>query len=233
MTEVPEHLLRRSKERRAAMGGGAEGGAASSAVEPAAAASPAPSSAGTAAPAATPAPARAPAAPAYIGPPPPPPRKQRVPAWAMPVIAGLPLWAILYGGAFGERPGEGPSTPTAVGAGVYRSSGCSGCHGPSGGGGVGPAMTDSVKTFPVFADHVAWVEAGSKAVQGQPYGATGRVATGGMPGFADSLSKDQIVAVVCYERVTFAKEQPPPPECAPGGPDAEDTEGAEASGGGH
>ncbi|MBW3649020.1 MAG: c-type cytochrome [Actinobacteria bacterium] len=224
MTEVPEHLLRRSKERRAAMGGGGEGGgASSSAVEPAAAASPAPSGAADKPATSAPAPAKAPAAPAYIGPPPPPPRKERVPVWAMPVLAALPLWAILYGGAFGERSDEKASDPVSIGAGIYRSSGCSGCHGPSGGGGVGPAMADTVKTFPVFADHVAWIEAGSKPVQGQPYGATGKVATGGMPGFSDSLSKDEIVAVVCYERVTFGKEKPPP-ECSAASPDAEAAE---------
>ena len=208
-------------------GGGSEGGEASSAVEPAAAASPAPSGAAAAKPAQAPAPAKAPAAPAYTGPPPSPPRKQRVPLWAMPVVAALPLWAILYGGAFGERPNNDPSDPLVIGARLYRSAGCSGCHGPSGGGGVGPAMTDVTETFPEFAANVAWVETGSKPVQGQPYGATGKVATGGMPAFADSMSKSEITAVVCYVRVTYGKQTPPPEECSADAAEAEDGEEAE------
>lgn len=181
----------------------------STAVEAAAAASPAASGATTAPAVATP-----PAPPPYVGPPPAKPTRQRVPAWAMPVLAALPLWAILYSGAFGERTvaAEGP---VLVGQGVYRSAGCSGCHGATGGGGVGPALDAVVATFPSFADHVAWIENGSASVKGQPYGATGRVATGGMPGFKDSLSHAEIVAVVCHERVDFGGEELPA-ECAEG-----------------
>ena len=36
-----------------------------------------------------------------------------------------------------------------------------------------------------------------------------------MPGFADSLSEDEIVAVVCHERIDFGKETTPK-ECEEG-----------------
>jgi mono/diheme cytochrome c family protein len=131
----------------------------------------------------------------------------------MPVLVFLPLWAVLYSGAFGERKVQAEG-PVAKGQTVYRSAGCSGCHGPTGGGGVGPALANVTKTFPTFADHVAWVESGSASVKGQPYGATGKIATGGMPSFKAALSHEDIVAVVCHERVDFGKQNPPPPECS-------------------
>ena len=218
MTEVPEHLLRRSRERKAALGGeappaGAEGEAdagsagsagaagAGSAVEPAA-----PARVATAAP----------APPTYTGPPQPPPRKQRVPVWAMPVLAALPFWALLYTGSFGDRPTKGPAGPVEVGQGVFRQAGCAGCHGPTGGGGAGPPLANVVKTFPTFEDHVAWVTNGSAAVKGQTYGNSGRVATGNMPGFGKQLSAAEIVAVVCHERVDYGKEEPVPKQCEAG-----------------
>jgi mono/diheme cytochrome c family protein len=144
----------------------------------------------------------------------------------MPVLVALPLWAILYGGAFGERAAT-EQGPVQVGAGVYQSQGCSTCHGASGTGGSGPALDAVVETFPKFADHVKWVREGSAPVKGQPYGATGKVATGGMPGF-ETLSDEEITAVVCHERVTYGGEEPPPPECEAGA----DPDAGEGGGGG-
>jgi mono/diheme cytochrome c family protein len=137
-----------------------------------------------------------------------------VPVWAGAALLALPVWAGLYGGAFGERQ-TGELSVAQRGALVYRSAGCAGCHGPTGGGGVGPALNNVVKTFPDFADHVSWVHTGSKPFQGQTYGNSGRTATGGMPGFKDSLSEEEIVAVVCHERIDFGKEATPP-ECEEG-----------------
>jgi len=221
LTEVPEHLLRRSRERRAAATGeGAPAGEApapsSGAVEPAAAAAPATAAGGAAPPAARGAAAAPPAAAERSGPPAPPPLRQRVPLWAMPVLVALPLWAILYSGAFGERKSGQANDPVTIGQTVFATAGCSGCHGPTGGGGVGPALASVTKTFPSFDDHVAWVTNGSASVKGQPYGATGKVATGGMPGFGSQLSKAQIIAVVCHERVDYGKESPVNPKCLPG-----------------
>lgn len=208
MTEVPEHLLRRSRERRAALGGGGDtgdgGGSESTAVETTGGAAPAAASA-------APAPARpAPTEPEWVtAPPPPPKRVARIPVWAMPALIFLPLWAVVFGGAFGERASGEATGWEAVGGRVYLTAGCSGCHGPSGGGGVGPALKQSVLTFPDLAGHVSWIETGSAPFAGQAYGAGSRVATGGMPGFADSLSPEEILAVACYERIRFAGEEPP------------------------
>ncbi|HEX7165351.1 MAG TPA: c-type cytochrome, partial [Acidimicrobiales bacterium] len=160
------------------------------------------------------------------GPPQPPPRRQRVPMWAMPVVAVLPFWALLYAGAFGERNVEAVAGPAAVGARIYGPS-CGGCHGPSGGGGSGPALADVTKTFPNFADHVAWVKTGSAPVRGQAYGAGSRVATGNMPGFEKELSEEEIIGVVCHERMRFGGAEDIP-ECAEGAsPDAGEGEGGE------
>ena len=104
MTEVPDHLLKRSRDRRAALGLGG-GGDDSPAAEASA------TDTGSAVEPATPTAAARPAAVATPGVPaatPPEPlapyveaalRRKRIPFWAMPVLAFLPVWAILYAGS--------------------------------------------------------------------------------------------------------------------------------------
>ena len=209
MTDVPEHLLRRSRERREALGLGgdvpppAEGGDA-----------PAPGGGGDAPAVAAPVPAAAPAAPVIpdIPPPPPPPpyvaevERQRVPMWVMPVLVGLPFWGILYFGAFGSHKVAEATAPD--GAAIYSTS-CASCHGATGEGGAGPALEEGVAaiTFPDEADHITWLNEGSQSkARGTPYGDPARpggqrlVATQGMPAFAGQLSPAEIQAVVTYER---------------------------------
>lgn len=205
MTEVPEHLLQRSRERRAALGLGGDAGDGESAA-PAAASVPATTGG-------SPAPAAAAAAPVIFEEPPPPPppayvaevERNRIPAWVLPVLVALPFWGLLYFGAFGERNTAEAAPPD--GAAVYQSAGCAGCHGGAGEGGVGPALSggESKLTFPDEADHVSWVNTGSGPFANQTYGDPDReggprVASGGMPGFASSLSPEEIQAVVQYER---------------------------------
>ena len=218
MTEIPEHLLRRSRERRAALGlgsGDEEGGAAPAGGEPA-------TPARSAAPAAPPggiesAAGAAPAVieaepvilPTYIAP--TGPHKTKVPIWVLPVLIALPLWAALYPGAFGNHTKSTVTDPLVIGAQVYRSAGCSGCHGANGEGGVGPALHggQSKLTFPNVADHVNWVKTGSQSLsQGTKYGDPNREGgqrevketSGDMPAFSGSLSQAQIDDVVQYER---------------------------------
>src|SRR5690606_20077313 len=100
LTEIPEHLLKRSRERRAALGLG--GGAPEAAPGGAEAAGGAPEPAAAAAPPAAPAPA-APVEEAAPEPPPPEPahiqaakRRKRIPYWAMTAVAALPLWGYVY-----------------------------------------------------------------------------------------------------------------------------------------
>lgn len=133
--------------------------------------------------------------------------RTRVPMWVMPVLVLLPFWGFLYMGAFGERGTQEVLDPLVLGAQVYRSQGCSSCHGASGEGGVGPALAggEAALTFPDEADHEAWIKSGSGGVKGQPYGDPDRPggqrgpAKGIMPGFP-GLSDEEIKAVVAYER---------------------------------
>jgi mono/diheme cytochrome c family protein len=206
VTEVPEHLLARSRERRAALGlgGGDEGGA------PAAA--PAEGGAAPAEASSAPVPAAAAAAPVIFEEPPPPPppayvaeiERTRVPMWVMPVLLALPFWGILYFGAFGTRHTEAAAAPD--GAALYKAN-CSSCHGGAGEGGVGPALEngDAKITFPDEADHLSWVKTGSGPFAGKVYGDPDReggprMAKGIMPAFAGTLSDAEIQAVVAYER---------------------------------
>jgi mono/diheme cytochrome c family protein len=216
VTEIPDHLLRRSKERRAALGG--EGGGEADGENAEAEAAPAQAAPAAAAAAAAPVPATvaaSAAAPAVIDEAPSPimladqaVRRSRIPIWAVPVLVVLPFWAILYAGAFGERGNEGPVDPLVLGQQVYSTS-CASCHGANGEGGVGPALKDGDAkiTFPNEADHVTWVKEGSVSkAKGTPYGDPARaggqrtVQVAGMPSFAGSLTPAQIDAVVQYER---------------------------------
>jgi mono/diheme cytochrome c family protein len=136
-------------------------------------------------------------------------RRTRVPLWVTPVLLVIPLWAVLYAGAFGDRGAEHEVVdPLVLGAEVYRSQGCSGCHGGAGEGGVGPALAGGSveETFPDAADHIAWVKSGSIGTpqEPKPYGSPDRpggqrLSKGGMPSFS-SLTQEQIEAVVQYER---------------------------------
>jgi mono/diheme cytochrome c family protein len=212
MTEVPEHLLRRAKERRAALTGGAAPDPAESSASEGAA--PVPAEAAASVPAAA---AAAPAAPAVAEPPRLPSavakveqeaRRTRVPLWVTPVLLVIPFWAVLYAGAYGDRGAEHEVVdPLVLGAQVFRSN-CASCHGAAGQGGVGPALAgESVEqTFPDPADHIAWVRSGSigTAQEPKPYGSPDRpdgqrMSKGGMPSFS-SLTQEQVEAVVQYER---------------------------------
>lgn len=215
MTEIPEHLLQRSRERRAAAAGGGGGEGASS------------GDAGTGAsatPSATPAKAAPAGLPAHPAPeeaaPPAPPsavvqayqRRKKIPFWAMPVLAALPVWAYVFAGTL-EPPPEGEG-PAALGTVLYSSNGCAGCHGATGGGGVGPGFSAGAiyETWPTFEEHFEWVRLGSAgwlAEHGDTYGATGKPVNGGMPGFAaESLSDADLLYIVLHERLDLGGVNP-------------------------
>jgi mono/diheme cytochrome c family protein len=208
VTEVPEHLLARSRARRAALGLG--GGDDAGATAPAAEATTAVEATGeVAAPAAA-----AAAVPAEVEKPPPPPpppyvqaalARKRIPVWAMPVLGLLPLWAVLYAGSLSEAD-TGELTQLDEGAVIYEDSGCAGCHGASGGGGVGPAFSDGavLETFPAVEQQIAWVAGGSDSAVGGVYGANGKESKGGMPAFGGTLTEEEILAVVRHERETLS-----------------------------
>lgn len=204
MTEIPEHLLKRSKERRAAIGGEE----ASADDAPAAEAAPL---------AATEAPAEAPVAaaaapPAEVIEPPKPIRpevaaamkRKRIPYWAMPVLLGLPLWAWVYPRVL-EPPPAGENDPFSLGQGVY--TGCAACHGAGGGGGTGPALDAVLEVWPDYRDHMMWVKLGDPGWPADTYGATDKPKASGMPAHA-ALTDAELAQVVLYERTAFGGLDP-------------------------
>lgn len=225
MTEIPEHLLKRSKAAKAK----AEGAEPPADAPAAAAGSSAPAKAEAAAPAVA-AKAAAPAAPA--GPPPAKPdipvvaaakSRKRVPFWAMATLSLLPLWAFMYvrGLTYKEHKAAGP---LGTGAEVFVSSACTGCHGANGEGGVGYAFAggEVLKTFPHIEDQLRFVYNGTQAYQtagiavyGDPNRAGGAHTTGAkgiMPNFGaetgGALTDAEILAVVCHERYTLGGADP-------------------------
>jgi len=218
MAQVPEYLLQRSRERRAALGLPPSGGG-----EAPAGAAPAEGGEGAAgaaegtvpAPAEAPVPAAAPAAaaPVVAEPEPvpyvePPALRSGIPAWVVPVLALLPIWAFAYLGALNPPSSAAPVlTPIQQGAQIFAKN-CSPCHGAQGEGGVGPKLAggEAKLTFPNEADHIAWVNTGSAPHKGQPYGDPARAGgqhvakTGGMPPFKGTLSDTEIKNVVSFER---------------------------------
>jgi mono/diheme cytochrome c family protein len=85
-----------------------------------------------------------------------------------------------------SKPPPVPAVGTAnAGAAIY-STRCAGCHGADGGGGFGPTLGGGVVAakYPNAADQVAVVTKGR----------------GSMPTFGDSLTAEQIAAVVSYTR---------------------------------
>lgn len=217
MTEIPEHLLRRSRERRAALGlGGDDAGSAPAASGPEAASPAAPAAqpeaaTGTAVEPSPPAGAvvavEEPAPPPYVAP--TGPHKSKIPIWVMPVLIALPLWAFLYPSAFANHnKAAAPTDPYLIGQQIFHTKGCSGCHGNAGEGGVGPKLAggEAKLTFPNIQDQISWVNTGSAPFTGKKYGDPARPggqhgpATGGMPAFGGTLSPAQIQDVVMYER---------------------------------
>ena len=206
MTEIPEHLLKRSREARG-----------STADEPTEKAADPASTAGSAS---VPAAAEAPSVPEPAEPTPSAPMapynaaatgRKKIPWWAASTLILLPIWAITYVGTLERPPESGSAGLLADGAHVYEAS-CAACHGAGGEGGAGPAMTEGemLATFPTPAEHIVWVVSGSTGVGlGNPYGdeATGRVVAGGMPGFGAALTTEELIGVVLYERAHLSHSE--------------------------
>jgi mono/diheme cytochrome c family protein len=163
--------------------------------------------------AATPAPAVAP--PPVAEPEPVPPfveaalTRKKVPFWMVPVLAMLPLWALMYALTL-DKPTPKEAGPLLLGAEVYGVS-CASCHGGGGGGGVGPALNGGavLAQFPNAADQLYWVmegTAGFKELGIATYGANEvPVGSGGnMPGQKNALDAKQLIGVIRHERETLS-----------------------------
>ncbi len=219
MTEIPEHLLKRSQERRAALSGEAAPAGAADAPQ----ATPA----GTAV---TPAPAAKAAAPAAAPAAPPPPKpdppyvesykkRKKVPVWAMMTLCLLPLWAFMYVRSLTPEPLV-VHGPLGDGAKIFTGS-CSSCHAADGSGGAGRQLSDGevLKTFPHIEDQLNLVYTGSQAfgLAGLPYyGDAARAHLGYNGAFmpaqgaknGGALTEAEILAVVCEERYGISGADP-------------------------
>jgi mono/diheme cytochrome c family protein len=215
LTEIPEHLLKRSAERKAALTGQApEADAdAGTSVEPAAAAA-----APVVAAATLPEVAHEPEPPARIAPYVEAYQaRKKMPFWIIPVLLTLPVWGAMYVGTL-ERVPQGLTGLLGEGEELYVEAGCSGCHGGEGGGGIGPALSDGEvhMTFTSIEDQIVWIAQGSAVVgTGNLYSSADsprpRAVAGQMPGFgagnSTQLDMEQLLAVALYERAELEPDE--------------------------
>jgi len=206
LTEVPEHLLARSRARRAGASGGGDAAAPATTGESKPAA---PTSAAAAAPAAAveaPTPEKAKPKLPWVeaG-----ESRRKIPVWAVSALVALPIWAVMYA-TTNDPQSPKVAGPLTTGATVY--SQCAACHGASGGGGVGPALSGGavVTAFPDPAEHIRWVMLGTAGYQAEgtaTYGADGKTVgeAGNMPAQLGLDSAD-LLAVIRHERETLSGE---------------------------
>lgn len=211
MTEIPEHLLKRSKAAKAK----ADGAEAPADAPAAPSSTPATTADGAPAVAAKAAAPAVPAAPVVV---PDTPvvaaykARKKIPVWAMVALSILPVWVFMYVLAMKPVVTEA-SGPLGDGAVAY-STNCSGCHGGDGAG-IGSAYGFTggavMKTFPVIEDQLRWVYLGTKnyidagvTVYGSPDREGGAHVTGAsggqMPGWKGTITDAEILAAVCDER---------------------------------
>jgi len=232
VTEIPEHLLKRSRERRAALGLGGDDAGSGEGDAPTAA-STAPATTKSAAPEAAAASGPAPraAAPEPAAPKAPEPvhptvlaaqRRRKIPFWAMAALSLMPIWVFMYARAMTET-AEATDGPIGLGAEVYNN--CASCHGGAGGGGVGYGFTGGaiLETFPHIEDMIRYTYYGTVGynaegieIYGNPEREGGPHRTGGMgnmPNFGSgtlggSLTDYELVSVICHERYTLGGADP-------------------------
>ncbi|WP_419944234.1 c-type cytochrome [Candidatus Poriferisodalis sp.] len=226
MTEVPEYLLERSRQRRIALGvleddgSGAGGAAAPAAAATAETAAAGPSQAQMIAAAKEAAKLEvepeAPADPTWVV---AAQTRHRIPIWVLPVLFCLPLWAFVYV-KLTEPPPE-PITAINEGAATYAVR-CASCHVGDGSGsdgsGVGRPLWNGevLLTFPSLDDSfIEWLAVGSEGIGlGQSYGDPNRPGgthisgeTGSnMPAFGEVLNEHQIYSVARYVREVIGGE---------------------------
>jgi hypothetical protein len=232
VTEIPEHLLKRSRERRQALGLGGDDAGSSDAGESKPAASSTPATTGAAAPAPAAGPVERAAAPEPAAPEPPKPdtpvvaaykSRRKIPFWAMVALSIMPVWAFMYARAVTQA-AEEATGPLAIGAEQYGA--CASCHGGNGGGvaGLGYQFSDGevLLTFPNIEDQLRYVYFGTGEynlagveVYGNPDREGGPHITGQrgvMPQQGSTvgggLTDYEILGVVCHERYTLGGADP-------------------------
>ena len=209
MTEIPEHLLKRSKAAKS--GGAVEKADEAPAKEVEATKSSTPAAPAKEFPNLDPKPAPAAVEPAFIN---AAKARKKIPTWVLPVIAALPIWAFSFAGTMQER--ESEDIVAIESELFYGTKGCAGCHGGTGGGGTGYAFADGevLETFPEPIDMMVHIVRGSAEIQDQPYGAEradGQRRTAGergaMPAQLGQISMIELELLVYHERHTLSGEE--------------------------
>lgn len=138
--------------------------------------------------------------------------RKKAPFWIIPVLLALPVWALFYVGTL-ERVPQGLTGLLGQGEEVYVEAGCAGCHGATGGGGIGPELSRGAVhlTFTSVEDQIVWIARGS-AITGtgvtysSPDSERPRSVRGSppMPGYGAEASRPlsigALLAVTLYER---------------------------------
>ena len=160
--------------------------------------------------------------------------RKKIPLWVMPVLAFLPLWAIIYVNTLSKPPStvldparrrRRPSTPAS----------CASCHQADGSGGAGRrplrcsrrrGRSRPSPTSPTSSSSCSWAATGTGADgtrlrQPEPAGrpAQRRSATTAtpMPTFKGAITQTELLEVVRHERETFGGEKVPAEQIAPAG----------------
>lgn len=225
MTEIPEHLLNRSKARRAELSGDSSGAPSA----PAAASTSSEVATRAAAPAksqAAPAPKPVEPDPAYVR---AAKERRKIPFWAMSALAMLPVWTFLYLVALTPEE-KVQAGPISTGTAVYGA--CAGCHGGEGAGGAGQVLYEGavLKTFPHIEDMLNFVYNGSQRYQAaglKVYGDPNREGGPHVPlGYngnpmpqqgekaGGALTEAEILGVVCHIRYDLSGADPASEEWA-------------------
>jgi mono/diheme cytochrome c family protein len=223
VTEIPEHLLNRSKARRAETSGEA---APASSVPATTSSTPATAASAAPAKSATPAEKKVVPDPPYVK---AAKERRKIPFWAMSALALLPVWAFVY--LIALKPAEKVAAgPIATGIEVYGS--CAGCHGGNGAGGAGQVLYQGevMKTFPHIEDMLNFVYTGSQqyvAAGLKEYGNPEREGGAHVPlGYngnpmpqqgqsaGGALSEAEILGVVCHIRYDLSGADPASEEWA-------------------
>ncbi len=140
-------------------------------------------------------------------------RRKKLPVYVAATLAVLPFWAMLYAGSLTTPPVTITDPEVKAGQTLYNSQ-CAGCHGQEGTGGQGRKLSEGevLLTFPVGQrdEMITWVKEGTEGVGigngfGDPARPGGQHIAGAfngsnMPGFAETLTDEEILAIVRYER---------------------------------
>jgi len=111
----------------------------------------------------------------------------------------------------GSEYGETVADFFAAGGAIYAQ--CAACHGANGSGGIAPGFTAGavLATFPLgqCGSQIEWISLGTAAWPDPTYGANEKPVGGNglMPGFASSLSEQQLAEVALFERVQFGGQE--------------------------